>query len=45
MKYKLMAAELDIENDQLSVDNKNKNSHLKMLAAKLTKLEVQLVEA
>ena len=40
-----MAAELDIENDKLTVDQKNKNSQLKKLSAKLTKLEVQLVEA
>lgn len=40
-----MAAELDIENDQLTVDNRNKNQQLKRFSAKLTKLEVDLVEA
>ena len=45
VKYKLMSAELDMECDQLTVDNKNKIESLKKFSAKFAKLEVQLIEA
>ena len=45
VESKLLSAQLDMECDQLAVQLRQKNENLKKFSAKVTKLEIQLIEA
>ena len=45
VESKLLSAQLDMECDQLTVQMRQKNENLKKFSAKVTKLEIQLIEA
>ena len=45
MEAKLLSAQLDMECDTLTVQLKEKNENLKKFSTKVTKLEIELIEA
>ena len=45
VEAKLLSAQLDMECDTLTVQLKEKNENLKKFTTKVTKLEIELIEA